>query len=115
PPSQASNPPVETSTRALSDACARSGPLAGFGFGGTEPRQFDALVSAALLVFGMRLDGQNRDVAFVRSVGPEQTTGRRGRILQIGLKNLEPVFPRQVINLMRRQAVVARILPQIAE
>ena len=34
-----------------------------------------ARISAALLIFRMRLDGQHCEVSFVRPVSPEQATG----------------------------------------
>src|SRR5437667_5868212 len=60
----------------------------------------------------MRLDGEDGYVSFVRAIRPEQSP-RRGRIVfQIGLENLNPVFAGQVVNFVRSQTWMSRVLAQ---
>src|ERR1035437_8227267 len=77
--------------------------------------ELDALICAALLIFWVRFDGEDGDVSFVRAIRPKQSPGGRRVVLQIGLKNLHPIFSREVVNLVRGQTVVPGILAQVTE
>lgn len=78
-------------------------------------RQLDPLVGAAFRVFGMRLDGENRDVGLVRPIGPEQAPGTGCVVFKIGLEYLNAVFPAQILDLMRSEAVMPRIRSQVPQ
>src|SRR6266566_1368307 len=60
----------------------------------------------------MQLDGEDGNVSFVRAVRPEQSPRRRRIVFQIGLENLHPVFARQVVNFVRGQSWMSRVLTQ---
>src|SRR5205823_6317018 len=66
-------------------------------------------------VIRMSLNREDGDVSFVRAIGPEHSSSRRCSVFEIRLENSEPTLPAQGINFMRSQAVVPRILSQVAE
>jgi len=63
----------------------------------------------------MRFNCQDCDISFVRSIRPKHPARRRRVALKVRLKNLDPVFARQIVDFMRRQAVVSRILRKVAK
>jgi hypothetical protein len=80
-----------------------------------KSRQFNALVSASLLILRVGFDGQHGDVSRFRPIGPEYPSGGWGVVFEMRLKNLEPVFACQVIDFMRRETGVPWIFSQIRE